>query len=211
MKQKDNIIQGYNRTSQHYAEQFLNELHQKPLDQLLLGRFVKDNQTKGLIGDLGSGPGQTTQYLASLGVSDLLGIDLSPGMVETARQACQEQIEFKVGNMLDLNFPDGHFGSMLAFYAIVHLTHPELGQAFQEIRRVTKPGGQFFLAFHVGQETKSVTEFLGQEVEMDFYYFEVEKVLELAKNAGWEIVEVIERHPYEGRELPSKRAYITLG
>jgi ubiquinone/menaquinone biosynthesis C-methylase UbiE len=211
MKQKDNIIHGYNRTSQHYAQQFLHELHQKPLDQLLLARFVKDNQAKGPIGDLGCGPGQTTQYLASLGVSDLLGIDLSPGMVETARQASQGQIEFTVGNMLDLEFPDAHFGSMLAFYAIVHLTHAELAQALQEIRRVTKPGGQFLLAFHVGQETNSVTEFLGQEVEMAFYYFEVEKVLKLAQKAGWEVVEVVERHPYEGRELPSRRAYITLG
>jgi hypothetical protein len=51
---------------------------------------------------------------------------------------------------------------------------------------------------------------LDEKADIDFYFFEVEKVLELLKENNFTIIDVIQRHPYEGVEYPSHRAYITV-
>ena len=210
MKQIKAIIKAYNDTAREYATQFIDELTGKPLDQLLLKRFADENNTKGKILDIACGPGQTTQFLHQCGVQNLLGLDLSPGMIKEAREIHQNKILFQTGDMLKLKFEDNHFGSAICFYGIVHFLIEELDQALMEIFRVIKPGGQFLFSFHIGNEISSRVEFLGKEVKMTFYYFEVNKVLDLLKHRGWKILEVIERHPYEGKEYPSKRAYILV-
>ena len=209
MKQRSAIIQGYNKTSSQYAEEYINELAGKSLDRLILQRFVVENKEKGKMLDIACGPGQTTQFLQKCGVVDLLGVDFSSGMIAQAQQLSGNTIEFQVEDMLNFSFADATFGSAICFYGIVHFTYADLTLALTEIKRVIQPSGQFLFSFHIGQEVVSLDEFLGKSVKMDFYYFEVEQVLEILKRIGWKVVEVIERHPYEV-EYPSRRAYILV-
>ncbi len=211
MQQKEAVLDCYNRTSGTYAERFINELDHKPLDSWLLQRFVTENASRGKMIDLGCGPGQTTQFLHRAGVRDLVGIDLSPGMVTEARQQAQNQITFEEGNMLDLSFPNDTIGSAVCFYGIVHFTYPELEKVFAEIKRVLQPGGQFLFSFHIGDEVNRVEEFLGQAVnEVAFHFFEVDHIRSILEKLNWTEKEIIERHPYEAVEFPSKRAYVWL-
>lgn len=210
MKQQTAVINAYNQTSLQYAKEFINELEGKSLDRLLLQRFVKENKEKGKTLDIACGPGQTTQFLKNAGATDLLGVDLSKGMVQEAKRLSQNSIEFQEGNMLDFKFSEDTFGSAICFYGIVHFTYEELALAFKEIKRVLKPTGQFLFSFHIGDEINSVNEFLGESVQMDYYYFEVEQVLEILESVGWKIVEVVERYPYEEVEYPSRRGYILV-
>ena len=131
-------------------------------------------------------------------------------MVQEAKRISQNTIAFQEGNMLQFEFAKDSFGSAICFYGIVHFTYDELKVALMEIKRILQPTGQFLFSFHIGQETISLDEFLGKAVKMDFYYFEVEKVLHLLEEVEWKVLEVIERHPYEGVEYPSKRAYILV-
>ncbi len=212
MQQLQHVIDTYDRSSEAYWENYHQELAGKPLDRMLLQRFAREQAAHGLMGDLGCGPGQTTQFLRREGVQEILGIDLSPGMIETARKVSQQTLSFAVGNMLNLGYPEGHFGSLLAFYAVVHFPYPDLEQALREAFRVLRTGGQFLFSFHIGTaaDTQSPTTFLGQDVTIDFYFFEVERVLDMAEQIGWQVGEVIERYPYRDKEYPSRRAYITL-
>ena len=210
MKQRKNVIEGYDKSARDYAENFMNELDGKPLDQLLLKRFVEDNQAKGTIIDLGCGPGQTTLFMKNQGASQLLGVDLSPKMIEAAQTIHKGEMAFEVGDMLNLSFKDNSFPGAICFYGIVHFSYEELEVAFQEIYRVLKPHGQFLFSFHIGNEERKVDDLLGNQVDMTFIFFEVEKVLGLLEKTGWKQLEVIERYPYAGVEYPSRRAYILV-
>ncbi|MFK7923048.1 MAG: class I SAM-dependent methyltransferase [Bacteroidia bacterium] len=210
MKQKASVIDCYDKSAQAYADQFMDELAGKSLDRLLLSRFAEQNQEKGLMLDLACGPGQTTSFLQSHGVKHLLGVDLSPEMVAVAQKYHQGSLDFVAGDILALPLENASAGSAICFYGIVHFNDEELGIALREIHRVLKSGAEFLFSFHIGDEALQVTDFLGHEVEIAFQYFEIEQVKQLALDSGWQIKEVIERHPYEGVEYPSKRAYFLL-
>ena len=201
------IKKSYDVVADAYAAELFNELSHKPLDRLLLKQFAADNKDKGKMIDLGCGPGQTTRFLADNGAKDILGTDLSAGMIAKA-QELSPHLQFQTADMLKLNFPDTSFASAVAFYAIVHFNMEQLAMAFGEIRRILQPGGQFLFSFHVGDEIVHRDEFFGEQVDIDFYFFQTDTVLQQLKATGFRLLDVIERYPYEGHEFPSKRAYL---
>lgn len=206
MRNFQNIIDGYDKTAHTYAEKFSHELDQKPLERQLLQDFLAANQAKGAIVDLGCGPGHIAHYLQTLGATDLLGIDLSSVMVELARER-HPSIPFEVGNILALPYPDHHFGAALALYSLIYFDEVELQQALVEIKRVLRPGGDLLFSFHLGRECLHVGEFLGETVDIDCYFYDVEQLRSLVEASGLSLVQLIERAPIEGIEYPSRRGY----
>jgi len=208
MKQLEQVKNCYDATAANYAENFYDELSHKSLDRLLLKRFADENSDKGTIADLGCGCGHATKFLKDSGAKNIVGIDLSTEMIKTAL-LINGDINFEVGNILSLEKPDEEFAAILAFYAIVHFTLEELEKVFGEIYRVLKSGGQFLFSFHVGTQENHLDEFLNEKVDVTFYFFEVETVLEMLEKTGFQIAETVVRDPYKNVEYPSKRAYIT--
>lgn len=208
MKQLEKVRNCYDLTAAEYTKKFSDELSHKPLDRLLLKRFADENKDNGIIADLGCGCGHTTEFLKNSGAGELIGIDLSPEMIRQASQA-NEDIKFEVGNMLALKTKAEEFAAVLAFYSIIHFTLEELERAFAEIHRVLKPSGQFLFSFHAGNEETHLDEFLEQKVDVTFYFFEIDNVLEMLDRTGFKVIETVIRYPYQDVEYPSKRAYIT--
>jgi len=204
---QEKIISCYNSTADEYAANLFDELSKKPLDRLLLKQFAIENKSKGKMIDLGCGPGQTTKFLAENGVEDIIGTDLSPGMIRKAKEL-SPSLRFQTADMLKLDFPDQSFASAIAFYAIVHFNDVQLTAAFAEINRILINGGQFLLSFHIGDETFHRDELFGIPVDIDFYFFKTDKIIELLKKANFRVIDAIERYPYENAEHPSKRAYL---
>jgi SAM-dependent methyltransferase len=202
-----NIKACYDAVAEAYAAELFDELSRKPLDRILLASFAAENKGKGTLIDLGCGPGQTTRFLADFGIQNILGTDLSAGMVAKAAML-NPDLKFRAADMLNLDFGDGRFGSVVAFYAIVHFNTEDLTKAFNEIYRVLISGGQFLFSFHIGEDLIHRNEFFGKKVDVDFYFFKTEDILELLKRTGFKVVTALERFPYEGIEYPSKRAYL---
>jgi ubiquinone/menaquinone biosynthesis C-methylase UbiE len=201
------IKKSYDVVADAYAAELFDELSHKPLDRLLLKQFSADNKGKGKMIDLGCGPGQTTRFLADNGAKDILGTDLSAGMIAKAKEL-SPHLQFQTADMLKLDFPDGSFASAVAFYAIVHFDMEQLAMALGEIHRILQPGGQFLFSFHIGDDIIHRDEFFGEKVDIDFYFFRTAEVIRLLKKTGFAIIDAIERYPYEGHEHPSKRAYL---
>jgi ubiquinone/menaquinone biosynthesis C-methylase UbiE len=99
--------------------------------------------------DLGTGTGFVAKALAErYPEAEVVGIDLSPGMVEEARRQLPpelaDRVRFEVGDASALEYPDGDFelvvlSNMIPFFA--------------ELSRVTASGGAVALSFSRGAET----------------------------------------------------------
>jgi SAM-dependent methyltransferase len=210
MNSQEKVLHCYNQVADDYAAERWDELSKKHLDTLLLKEFAAVNKDKGLCADFGCGPGQTTRFLYDNGLKDIIGIDLSPAMISAARRL-SPQIKFKTGDLLDIGYSPGHLGSVLAFYAIVHFTRDQIRTCFGEINRVLKTGGEFLLAFHTGDEIVHFDKAHDKEIDIDLYFFKTDDIIALLYETGFNIVEAIERRPYEDAKFPSRRAYIWAG
>lgn len=73
----------------------------------------------------------------------VLGVDLAEGLVELAQsKAIQRNIsnvEFRVGDMLELDFPDEHFDAVICVFGIFFV--PDMPAAVKELWRMVSPGG----------------------------------------------------------------------
>ncbi|HMF73652.1 MAG TPA: methyltransferase domain-containing protein [Flavitalea sp.] len=207
MNSQEKVLNTYNQVADDYAAERWDELSKKHFDRLLLKEFTAVNKDKGLCADFGCGPGQTTKFLYDNGVKDITGIDLSPAMTAAARRLFPE-IKFETGDLLKIVYSSGSIGSAVAFYAIVHFTSDQIRNCFREIHRVLKTGGDFLFSFHVGDETVHFDKAHDKEIDIDLLFFKTDEIVELLYDTGFNIVDAIERRPYDDVEYPSRRAYI---
>ena len=201
-----NVKTSYDQVADEYVQRIFDELQHKPLDRQLLDRFAASVREAGPVCDLGCGPGHVARYLHERGVQ-VCGIDLSPVMVERAR-SLTPGVEFRPGDMLALNVPDGAWAGIAAFYSIIHIPRGDVTRALRELRRVLRPGGLLLLTFHLGDDKIHLDEWWGQKVCVDFFLFQSAEMAGYLTAAGFEIDEIIEREPYPDVEHQSRRAYI---
>ena len=92
--------------------------------------------------DVGCGAGTITLGLAAA-VGHVVGMDLDDDEFADARRYAEAHgignVEFRVGSVYELDFPDGEFDSCLCHSMLETLDRPLA--ALSEIRRVVKPGG----------------------------------------------------------------------
>jgi len=200
------ICDSYDSVARAYAAYLASELSSKPLDRHLLNRFAEEVRGRGLVADLGCGPGHVARYLHDQGVS-MVGIDLSPQMIEEARRLNPEQ-EFRVGDMRKLSLPDASLVGAIAFYSIVHFAPDELPAIMAELRRALMPGGLILVAFHIGRDVVHVDELFGEPVNLDFRFYVPADVVDALRATGLVVIEQVERKPYPGAEFPSRRGYL---
>ena len=94
--------------------------------------------------DCGCGPGSITLDLAALvAPGEVVGIDREASQIEYARAAATARglanLQFEVGNIYALQFPDASFDAVLAHTVIEHVRDPLA--VLREMRRILKPGG----------------------------------------------------------------------
>lgn len=196
----------YDKLADKYAERVYGELAYKPYDRALLDEFADRLRGRGLVCDLGCGPGHVARYLRDRGV-EVCGVDLSPAMVAKAR-ALSPEIPFSEGNMLALDIPDSAFAGVAAFYSIIHVPRAEAGLAVREIHRALKTEGFCILAFHLGDDAMHVDELWGEEVSIDCTFYRIDEMEGHLRAAGFVIELRHERDPYPEVEYPSRRGYI---
>ncbi len=100
--------------------------------------------------DLSCGTGWFARHLATETASDgqVIGVDLSPKMIETARESPDnpDNVRFDVAQAEELPLDDDsvdHIVSLESFYY-----YPDQVSAAHEMFRVLKPGGTFFVAMN---------------------------------------------------------------
>jgi SAM-dependent methyltransferase len=203
----EQVRDDYDRIAAEYARRLFHELEGKPRDRELLLSFAADVSGRGMVCDMGCGPGHVARFLRDAG-AQVIGLDLSSEMLAHAR-SLNPDIDFHVGNILALDLPGNSLAGITAFYAIVNIPAHSLNIAFREMHRVLQPDGLLLLAFHIGGDVIRPEEMWGQRVAMEFYHFDRAMVERLLSAAGFRIEDVVEREPYAPEiEYQSRRAYI---
>lgn len=99
--------------------------------------------------DLGTGTGKAARVVARrFPEAEVVGVDLSPGMIEEAKRLLPEElagnVRYDVADAASLPFEDAAFDLVVLANMIPF---------FGELARVTAPGGRIVFAFSFGAET----------------------------------------------------------
>ncbi|MEV6757573.1 class I SAM-dependent methyltransferase [Streptomyces sp. NPDC051214] len=180
-----------------YDELARGALDAFPLDRAVLAAFAElASAGAGPVAELGCGPGWTTAHLRDLGL-EVFGIDLSPVMVDLAREN-HPDLRFEVGSMDALDLADGKLSGILSWYSVIHTPPEELPPYFAEFRRVLAPGGHLLLGFFES-EGGPVTAF--DHKVTTAYRWPVDGLADLAREAGFVEIGRMLREPGENERF----------
>jgi ubiquinone/menaquinone biosynthesis C-methylase UbiE len=202
---RQNIIKNaYDIAAKFYADMCFYELYDKPLDKKLYDLFFERVVNRGISLEIGCGPGEIANYLKMKGL-DIIGLDISDKMIEIAKQL-NPFIDFRVGDVFNLDFSDNSVAGIVAPYLIVNFKLDDIPKAFSEIYRVLIDKGQLLISFHSGQQELELDDFFVKGNSIPYTYFDSGAIRDRLVDSGFKIIEYINRMPYEG-EI-TKRTYI---
>jgi len=106
--------------------------------------LVKYTRNGDKVLDLGCGNGRLYQLFEGVSI-DYIGLDISEELIKKAQEKFPE-IEFAVGDMRELPFPDDSYDVIYSIAAFHHLANAEDRlKALSEMRRILKPGGKIIM------------------------------------------------------------------
>ncbi|MDD6051255.1 MAG: class I SAM-dependent methyltransferase [Clostridiales bacterium] len=130
LEKRISIHEQYSRNKQPYDEWIVSHYHLQPGEQVL---------------EVGCGTGHTWRSVAAPDGCRITLSDLSPGMLETARQETTHLgADYAVCDVTALPWPAAAFDVVIANMMLYHV--PDIDRALAELRRVLKPQGRFFAA-----------------------------------------------------------------
>jgi ubiquinone/menaquinone biosynthesis C-methylase UbiE len=101
--------------------------------------------------DAGCGNGYSTLSFATQYKSHFVGVDFVPEMIDQAKVLAKDfqlksEIEFRIGDVTKLEFPDSSFDIVITERCLLNLpTKKDQWQAIREVSRVVKPGGLYLM------------------------------------------------------------------
>ena len=107
--------------------------------------------------DVATGTGEIARPAARAG-AQVTGLDLAPGLIETARQRAGEdgvEVSFEVGDAEALQYEDGSFDTVTSTFGVMFA--PDHAAVARELARVCRPGGR--LALLTWDSERGVAEF----------------------------------------------------
>jgi SAM-dependent methyltransferase len=129
--------EGYERWAATYEDTV-----EDAMDLALLGRLDLDWAAVGTAADLGCGTGRTGAWLAERGVGAIDGVDLSPAMLEAARDRGAHR-SLREGEVGDTGLDAGAYDLVVCCLVDEHLA--DLRPLYAEAARLAAPGGRFVI------------------------------------------------------------------
>jgi ubiquinone/menaquinone biosynthesis C-methylase UbiE len=119
------------------------------------GRHWVCSRARGEVLEIGLGTGRNLRYYPP--DVRLTAIELSPAMLEIARQRAQDvrpEAQLQLGNAEALDFPEESFDTVVCTLSLC--TIPDDRAAVAEAKRVLRPGGRFLLLEHVRSPVRPI-------------------------------------------------------
>ncbi|PVE25414.1 hypothetical protein DC522_05835 [Microvirga sp. KLBC 81] len=114
-------------------------------EHLLRYFFAKQFAHQKVVLDIASGEGYGSAFL-STAARRVVGVDVSEAAIRYARHRYVDSpnLEFEVGDIQKLAFPDATFDLITCFETVEHVQEP--ARAIQELRRILKPSGTLLIS-----------------------------------------------------------------
>lgn len=137
-------IASYDSTAHHYALKF-GDVDMGPY----LERFVHMlPPSRATVLDAGCGSGRDCRWFEQRGI-DVLGVDLSLGLLEEARKVCSCLLVR--GDLRNLPLAEDSVDGVWSCASLVHLSLVGVSEAFAQFRAVLRPGGTLFVSTRYGE------------------------------------------------------------
>ncbi|UCH12356.1 MAG: methyltransferase domain-containing protein [Candidatus Omnitrophota bacterium] len=106
-----------------------------------VSRYIKGKSVL----DIACGTGYGSRIICDSGATRVIGIDISEEVIRLARDKYEtDKLEFKVGDMLNIDFPEFFFNVIICFETIEHIKNQH--KALLELRRVLNPKGLLIIS-----------------------------------------------------------------
>ena len=178
---KQEVAEMFNNISGKYD--FLNHFLSVGIDRIWRKKAVamlKEIQPKRIL-DLATGTGDFAIASLKLQPEEVVGMDISEGMLEVGRKKMKDRgfdkvISMRLGDSEDLPFEDNYFDALTVGFGVRNYENLEKGLA--EMLRVVRPGGKLIIlefskpkkfpvkqyyAFH----SKYIIPFFGKRISKD--------------------------------------------
>ncbi|MCS0602653.1 class I SAM-dependent methyltransferase [Streptomyces sp. LP11] len=153
-----------------------SEPHRASLRRLL-ERLTPDSRVL----DVGSGTGRPTAATLAGAGHRVLGVDVSPVMVELGRRQVPEA-RFRLADIRELPLDDDSFDAVCVYFSLLQMTRPEQRAVIGRLARAVRPGGLAALATVPLDVEDAEGVFMGQPVRVTS--FAAEAFTELVAGAG---------------------------
>jgi len=115
------------------------------LDHVARYEFANEFAKGKCVLDIACGTGYGSIVLCRSGAKEVIGVDISDEAINFARAEYRMNgLEYRVGDVLDINFPQNYFDVITCFETIEHVRSQE--KAFAELHRVLKPEGLLIIS-----------------------------------------------------------------
>jgi SAM-dependent methyltransferase len=135
-------------------------------------KYVPENKIKNLhFLELGCGAGPNLLWLAKKGIR-VSGIDISPLALKIARHVfeeaklCEQIGRFDEGSVTETPYEDESFDGILEACVFQHLDKSDRIKAFEEVKRLLKPGG-VFVGYMLGRDHTVFQKMKAKQIKDD--------------------------------------------
>lgn len=180
MSASPQVQAAYSARSAEYAGLFGDIESTHPLDRALVRSWV--DGICGHVLDVGCGPGQWSEFIASCGAS-VRGMDTVPEFVTHAQTHCP-QVEFALGDFNVLPEPAGSVGGVFSWYSLIHHDPVSIHVPLSEFARVLAPGGGLLIGFFEGPTVEPF-----EHAVTTAYRWPVPELGSVVEEAGFDLVE----------------------
>lgn len=154
---KQQVTEMFDKVSSNYD--FLNRVLTFGIDiswRKKVVALVQSGNAKKVL-DIATGTGDLVIMMAQKGIEEVVGLDISPGMLEIGKQKVRDKnlekiVDMVIGDSEKLPFEEDTFDAITVAFGVRNFENLELG--LKEIHRVLKPGGTFTVL-----ETSQPTQF----------------------------------------------------
>lgn len=200
MDNSNKAVEVYNKISKAYADEFT-----QPSE--FIDEFLELLPKNGNILDVGCGVGIDSGYATSKGF-EVIGIDLSKRMLETARSKYPE-IDFRLEDIRQLKFKDKEFAGIIASCSLIHIPKIDVPKTLENFSRMLSDKGIIYIGLQSG---KSEELFIDEPFKPDEKLFlniiSTDEIQRLLNDAGFDIIKKYERKAEKKEELDFTKLYV---
>ncbi|MFC0189637.1 class I SAM-dependent methyltransferase [Fictibacillus aquaticus] len=170
---KEQLKQSYDKRVEERDSMMTSDWKSGEID--MFSSFLEDGSA---ILNLGSGPGQHALYMQGKGL-DLTCIDLSENMVQSCKAKHLNAFQMDFYN---LDFEKSTFDGVFAMNTLLHVPKDSLVSVLENIKRILKPGGIFYMGVYGGMDSEGVWKDDLYEPKRFFSFFEHEDIKKTVEN-----------------------------